>query len=199
MWLDQPSNWWNSLCFNKQYASKSLETPHIHQLTHWLLQSWIHHLAGVPPRPPIMMYCMQHKQPVSALWGWREWGVRGGRVASTRERKEMIGRRTAVRENAIGYRTSRKWGEQRRSAQGGREEEWRKRERRECYFPSRLPQKSPRPLNSNTHTHAAIFSDLHFGNSSECTLYKLLVLYKHTNPDELNTYTHTQMEMLCII
>lgn len=42
----------------------------------------------------------------------------------------MIGCYTAVREDAIGYRTSRKLGEQKRAAQGGRAEERVKKERK---------------------------------------------------------------------
>lgn len=69
---------------SKQYTKNIIRNTSYTPAT--TLQSWIHHLAGVQtPWFAIMMCCMRHKQPVSALWGWMKEGGRVGwgvRVAS---------------------------------------------------------------------------------------------------------------------
>lgn len=70
-------NWQTSLRLSKQYETSSLETPLTHQLQHY--SPGFTTLQGCrPPGFAIMMSCMRHKRPVSALWGWMKEGGGGG-------------------------------------------------------------------------------------------------------------------------
>lgn len=155
---------------------------------------------GADPWYAIMMCCMRHKQPVSALWGWMTegdgvvWGVRvasKGRWLAGAQQWEMMPLATVPQGN-----------EESRGGRRGEGEKKSEKERKKgnVIFHGDCPKSLPvlyiaTHIQKVAHTHKHTserhsFRSLNFCNSG-CPSPELILMFKHTNTDEMNAYTHT--------
>lgn len=148
------------------------------------------------PQFVIMMWCMPHKQPVSALWRWKP--VRIGGRGVLEQRRWLDGAQEWEKKPLaiIPQRNEESRGGQHREG----EKRVKKEKEGERYFPWRAPQTFPRPLNNTiqkiTHMHkhtTVMFRSLSFGDSG-CTLTIQILVFNHTNMNELNVCKNTNAD-----